>query len=115
MRLLDTDILIDLMRENQKAIEWFESLDEAPGLVGFVSMELMQGCKDKVEMNHLIDNLTPFVVYWPSETACGRALHAYAHSHLSHGVGILDSLIGECAAERNAVLCTFNQRHFKAI
>ncbi|HUU00432.1 MAG TPA: PIN domain-containing protein [Myxococcota bacterium] len=115
MRFLDTDVMVDILRANQKALEWLDSLDEAPGLVGFVSMELMQGCKDKGEMNRLINELQPFVVHWPSDAACGRALHTYARTHLSHGVGILDALIGECAVERQAVLCTFNHRHFKGI
>lgn len=115
MRLLDTDIMVDILRGNTGAIEWLGSLEEAPSLVGLAAMELMQGCKDKVEMNRLVNDLAPFVLHWPSETASNRALHTFARAHLSHGVDILDALIGECAVEVGAVLCTFNQRHFRAI
>ena len=39
----------------------------------------------------------------------------YARAHLTHRVGILDLVIGECAVGLNATLCTFNIRHFRAI
>jgi predicted nucleic acid-binding protein len=45
MRLLDTDVMIDILRDYAPAIEWLSSLqdEEAPGLPGFVVMELVQG------------------------------------------------------------------------
>ena len=32
MRLLDTDVMVDVLRGYQPAVAWLESLDEAPAL-----------------------------------------------------------------------------------
>lgn len=115
MQLLDTDVMVDILRGDEAALAWLEGCEEAPGLVGLVAMELMQGCENKVEMNKLIDKLKPFVMHWPSESSCNRALHTFARAHLSHKLGIPDALIGECAVELGASFCTFNVRHYRAI
>jgi predicted nucleic acid-binding protein len=51
MILLDTDIMIDLLRQYPPAVAWLNSLgDEEIVLPGFVAMEL-QGCDNKAEQN----------------------------------------------------------------
>lgn len=115
MRLLDTDVMVDILRECKPALAWLESLEEDPGLAGFVVMELMEGCRDKQEMNGLRKQLEPFSVYWPSDTDSNRALVTFSQRHLSHSLGVLDALIGECAVGLSASLCTFNTKHYKAI
>jgi len=97
MRLLDTDIIVDVQRAYEPALAWLESLEEAPGLPGFVVMELMEGCRDKQEINTLRKQLEPFSVYWPGDADSNRALVTFSHGHLSHSLGVLDALIGECA------------------
>lgn len=115
MRLLDTDIMVDILRGYQPAIEWFESLDAAPGLVGLVVMELMEGCRDKSEMLNLRRGVEFFRIYWPTQQDCDRALRTFSDGRLSHGISIPDALIAECALGLNAVLCTFNTKHFHAV
>ncbi len=47
MIILDTDIMIDLLRGYSNAIKWIESLgNEEIILPGFVVMELVQGCRN---------------------------------------------------------------------
>jgi predicted nucleic acid-binding protein len=41
MYLLDTDVLIDIQRGHQPAIDWFAGLAEVPSVSGFVVMELI--------------------------------------------------------------------------
>lgn len=55
MILLDSDILIDLLREYPPAQDWFDTLpdDELVYVSGFVVMELLQGCRNKVEMERI--------------------------------------------------------------
>jgi predicted nucleic acid-binding protein len=43
------------------------------------------------------------------------ALNDFAAFRLSHGVGLLDALIGHTAIGRNEVLATFNVKHFGPI
>jgi predicted nucleic acid-binding protein len=115
MRLLDTDIMVDIQRGYQPALDWLESLDEAPGLPGFVVMELMEGCRDKQEMTGLRKQLEPFQVHWPTDSDANRALVTFSQARLSHNLGVLDALIAECVIGLQASLCTFNMKHFKAI
>lgn len=116
MHLLDTDVMIDVLRGYPPAVAWLRSLSgPAPGLPGFVVMELMAGCPDSKAQNDLLARLAPFRVHWPTSADCDRALATFAAGHLSHGLGLLDALIGECAVGLGASLCTFNARHFGAV
>ena len=51
MILLDSDIMIDLLRQFLPAIDWLDSLPDEEELIlsGFVVMELIQGCRNKTE------------------------------------------------------------------
>jgi predicted nucleic acid-binding protein len=108
--------MVDILRAYEPAIEWLTSLhDDALGLSGFVILELMDGCRNSMEMKRLLKRIEPFHIYWPTDSDCNRALTAFARSRLSHKISILDALIAECAVGLNATLFTFNTKHFKAI
>jgi len=47
MLLVDTDVLIDVLRGHQPAIAWFSGLSVIPSVPGFVVMELIQGLSDE--------------------------------------------------------------------
>jgi len=50
MILLDSDIAIDFLRRYPPSVRWLESLgDQLIALPGYVAMELMQGCNNKLE------------------------------------------------------------------
>jgi hypothetical protein len=66
-------------------------------LPGFVVMELLQGCSNKVEQAKVEKILTEFEIVWPFPETCEAALEVFARYHLSHGVGLLDALIGQTA------------------
>ncbi len=54
MILVDTDVMIDIFREYSPAIVWLHSLgNEEINLPGFVAMELIQGCRNKVELEKI--------------------------------------------------------------
>ena len=79
MRLLDTDVMVDILRAHKPAIEWLASLDDdAPGLPGFVVLELMNGCRNKMEMMRLLKRIEPFHIYWPTDSDRNRALADFA-------------------------------------
>jgi predicted nucleic acid-binding protein len=116
LRLLDTDIMVDLLRGYPPAVNWLASLTgDAPGLPGFVVMELIMGCRNKSEMSLLLARVRPFRVFWPAVADYQRALVSLANGRLSHNMGPFDALIGECAVGLGALLLTFNTKHFKAI
>ncbi len=52
---------------------------------------------------------------WPSLEICDEALSEFARYHLSHGIGILDALIGQTAVALGVPLYNFNQKHYTSI
>ena len=116
MLLLDTDLMVDVLRGYPESVEWLRSLTEdVPALPGLVVLELMDGCRSKMEMKRLLKRVEPFLIYWPSDVDCDRALIEFAKNRLSHGISIMDILIAETAVGLSATLCTFNTKHFKSI
>lgn len=116
MILLDTDVMIDVLREYPPAMVWLNSLgEEEITLPGFVVMELFQGCKNKAEQQKIEKELQAYDVAWPATGTCEEALSVFAQYHLSHGIGILDALIGQLAVDSKLPLHTFNQKHYSAI
>ena len=45
--IVDTDVMVDVLREHPPAVAWLRSLgEEEIVLPGYVLMELLQGCRD---------------------------------------------------------------------
>jgi predicted nucleic acid-binding protein len=117
MILLDSDVMIDLLRQYPPAAKWFDTLDEDEELLlpGYVVMELIQGCRNRTEQERLQAAIAPYGVVWLSSADCDRALDVFARYHLSHHTGLLDALIGQTAVALKVPLSTFNQRHYQFI
>ena len=116
MLLIDTDVMVDVLRRRDTAIDWLESLgSEEIGLPGLVAMELLQGCRNSIEQQRVQNFISRFPIYWPSDADCERAFSDFAVHHLASSLGILDSLIAETAIGRSAVLVTFNDKHYSVI
>jgi len=116
MILVDTDVMIDLLREYSPAVTWLDSLGEEKIILpGFVVMELIQGCRNKTEQEKVKRELGAYSIAWPSSEMCDEALSVFARYYLSYGLGIIDALIGQMAVALNLPLYTFNQKHYTAI
>ena len=113
--LLDTDIVIDVQRAHPPAVAWFGGLQSMPLLPGFVAMELVQDAQNNRQVQQILKLVSPLPIIWPSEADCNRALADFTALHLSHGLGLLDSLIASCAIGLSMPLCTFNVKHFRAV
>lgn len=115
MQLLDSDVLIDILRGHPPAVEWFAGLDELPSVPGFVVMELIQDADNKARVDKALKLVKPLPVVWPEPAHCGRALADFQSFHLSHKLGLLDALIASCALGHSATLLTFNAKHYRII
>ncbi len=117
MILLDSDVLIDLLRKYPPAIAWFDTLPENEELMvsGYVVMELIQGCRNKTEQERVQRQLGPYGIVWLSQTDCDTALDVFGRYRLSHNAGLLDVLIGQTSVALGAPLHTFNHRHYSFI
>lgn len=113
--MADADVLIDLLRNHQPAVEWFRGLEETPSVPGIVVMELIQGCRNASEVQAVQTLVKPMRLAWPSEGDCQQALSDFSVRRLSHGMGLLDALIAATARGLVATLCTFNVAHYRSV
>jgi predicted nucleic acid-binding protein len=112
---LDTDVLIDVQRGHPPALVWFGSLTDLPAVPGIVVMELIQDARNAAEVQQALKLVAPLPIVWPIEPDCARALSNFAAYHLSHGLGLLDAIISDCAVGSSARLCTFNVKHYQIV
>ena len=114
--IFDTDVLIWLSREDEKAKELIEATeDRATSIVSY--MELLQGALSKAEMKTIQEFVrnTGFRVI-PLNESIGHLAAALIEEHaLSSGLRIEDALIAATARESGEVLATANIRHFRPI
>lgn len=116
MVLLDTDVMIDLLRNFVPASAWLASLGtEEIVLPGFVVLELLQGCRNKAEQDRVERTVASGRIVWPDAVACNEALDSYAQFHLSQSLGFIDALIAHTALMLRQPLYTFNQKHYAVI
>lgn len=97
MYIVDTDVMIDIQRGYGPALTWFSSIPELPSIPGFVAIELIQDAQNKQQVRKVLQLVAPVTIVWPTETDCARALSDFTAYHLSHKVGLIDTLIGACA------------------
>ncbi len=115
MLVLDTDVLIDVQRGHAAALAWFAGLTDLPSVPGLVVMELIQGAQDARQVRDVLRLTAPLSVVWPTTADCQRALADFTAFHLSHGLGMLDTLIAAIAVGLSAELCTFNDKHCRIV
>ena len=117
MILLDSDVIIDLLRQYPPAMMWFDALNDEEVLIlpGYVVMELIQGCRNKAEQEKVQRELATYGIVWPAPADCDEALSIFTEYHLSHNAGLIDTLIGQIAVALKVPLYTFNQKHYRFI
>jgi predicted nucleic acid-binding protein len=117
MFLLDTSVMVALLRGSDQATEWLDGLgDEQIGLPGFVVLELLQGCRSKAEVRRLHTQLVKeFDVLWPNREDLRRAVDHYVQLMPESGVEIMDFLIGELAVGLDVPIYTLNIKHLQKI
>jgi len=114
--IFDTDVLIWIQRGNIKAAQLVEKEQER-----YISiqtyMELIQCSSSKKQIKQIREFLTDFnFLVLPLTEAIGHRAAVYIEEY-SHVCGIRagDAIIAATSIEKNMVLSTSNQKHFKAI
>jgi len=116
IRLLDSDVMIDIQRQHPAAVAWYVSVPSGTlALPRHTLMELYQDAQN-TQQTLVIDRLTaPLPIVWPSDIECLQAVKSFRLLHLSHNLGLVDALIAAAALSLGAPLCTFNVKHFRAV
>jgi predicted nucleic acid-binding protein len=109
--IIDTDILIDVGRGDQIAIDCLQRIEKQFQLAISVvtQMELIIGCRNKVELNKLEKFFQHFQCLKLTEQISDRAVNLLGQYRLSHGLLIADALIAATALEYDAEFITKNQ------
>ncbi len=111
--LLDTSILIDILRGQIAARNWVDSLALTARSVSVITAaELLAGCHSQREQRTVERELNLYSTVWIDESTSQTALEFYKRFHLSHGVGFLDCLIAATATQHGYRLATLNLKHF---
>lgn len=115
--IIDTDILIDIGRGDNTAIECLQRVEKQFQLVisAVTQMELIVGCRNKVELQDLEKFLQHFQILKITEQITDRAVSLLGQYRLSHGLLIADALIAATALEYDEAFITKNQRDYRFI
>ena len=113
--VLDTNILIEILKGNQLIIKKLEESDFIFYISSITVMELYYGAFNKKELLKLQKFVSLFnILNLNSEVSkiSTKLIFTYAKSH---NLTIPDSLIASCAIENNFKLLTLNLKDFKYI
>ena len=110
--LLDTDVLIDYLRDRAEAVTYLETLT-SPLLISSITVaELYAGVREGAERKKLEIFISAFqVVALDAGIALAGGLFRRDYGK-SHGTGLADALIAATAEREQAVFVTLNKKHF---
>ena len=113
--LLDSDILVEYLRNQPQAIDYIDSL-EGELLTSVITVaELIAGARNQTERKSIELFLSAMIVI-AIDYAIARQGGLYRQQYKqSHGTGLDDALIAATAEQTGAVLVSFNKRHFPMI
>lgn len=110
--LVDTDVLIDYLRDRVEAIDYIDNLPN-PLFVSVITIgELYAGVRDGTERTRLDTFLLAFMSIPVDHAIAVRGGLLRRDYGKSHGTGLADALIAATAQLRNLTLVTLNSKHF---
>lgn len=110
--LVDTDVLVDYLREHPPAVEYLESRREDLSTSAVVVAELYVGVREGKERAALNTLLSLFEVIPIDTELAERGGLLRRDFGPKHGTGLADALIAATAQRTGAELVTLNAKHF---
>lgn len=110
--LLDTNIIVDYLRERAAAVNFVETLNGKPRVSVVTVAELFAGARSRREEDRIDSLLDAAVVLPVTYEISKRAGQAMKHYQRSHGLDDFDALIGATAEHHGLALATLNVKHF---
>jgi predicted nucleic acid-binding protein len=110
--LLDTSVLIDVLRGSEAAAAWLGTLGEVPSCSELTRAEVLRGVRSPERSR--TDRLLSSLRWVPVDESIGRRGgelgRRYSRSH--HSLSTIDLLIAATAQQLEAHLATANARHY---
>lgn len=110
--LIDTNIIIDLLRQRDGAVDFIAGLTDRPFLSTLTIAELFAGAHRRDEsrlIRTFASGVNPIPVDLEIAEEAGHILRRYRPGH---GLDIVDATIAATAMCRGLRLATLNRRHF---
>ena len=114
--VIDTDVIIWYMKGNQNAYKAIENSGRF--FISVVTyMELVQGMRDKNELNKLRRALNAWdtKILYISEEISVKAMFLVEQYFLSHSIQLSDALIGATAISKGFPILTGNAKHYRIL
>jgi len=115
MIVLDTNVLIEILKGNNETIKKVEAFTDTLCISSITVMELYYGALNKVELNKLEKFVSLFNIIHLNENISKSSTKLIKSYAKSHSLDIPDSLIASTVLESDAVLLTYNLKDFKYI
>ena len=115
MILLDTNILIEILKGDAKTVNRVESLSGRAAISSISAMELYYGAFDKAEIRKLERFVSLFEVVPIDQEISVYATKLVKTYAKSHNLDIPDALIAATAIVKNHQLLTYNIKDFRYI
>ena len=115
MIVLDTNILIEILKGDEKTIHKVQSFSDELAISSISVMELYYGAINKAELNKLEKFTSLFQMIQINETISKTAIGLVKSYAKSHTLDIPDSLIAATCLMNDCQLFTYNLKDFKYI
>jgi tRNA(fMet)-specific endonuclease VapC len=114
MILCDTNILIEIYRDNAKIIEAVKQIGQENIAVSDVTCaELLYGARNKKELQTIRKDLNKLTVLPIQSSISSLAVELVEKYALSHKISLPDALIASTAITHNMELYTLNLKDFR--
>lgn len=113
--ILDSNILIDILKGRQEAIDKVQDLSSPLSISVITAMELVVGARNIQEVTKLEQFIDIFEVIHLDQTISDLALKLITEYSKSHALDIPDSLIAATTMINRAKLFTYNIKDFRFI
>jgi predicted nucleic acid-binding protein len=111
--LPDTNIFIAIFKGDAKLKTLIENSDSAINTI--VYLELIQGAKDKAEIDKIEKYLIQFELIHFDKAVSQKAIELVRNHSKSHGLMLPDAIIAASCLENDLTLITFNVKDFRFI
>jgi hypothetical protein len=116
MLALDTEVLVDVLRGHEPALEWLATLKRTRIFIpGPVALQLIEGASDARALSDVRTKVARLDLRWPERKTCEEALNLFPGFRRRHGLDGLDLLIGLTTRQVGGTLATFRVRQFRAV
>ena len=110
--LLDTTILVDLLRGREAALEWLDEVEERATLSVISLTEVYAGARNRREERQIAE-VEAFFRWLPVTLDIARRAGVFLRLYeKGHGIDDADALIAATAEHHGLELATLNVKHF---